>query len=145
MARLPLRRVRNGALLLAVTGLGLGFLAGFTLRTLIGDVDRARLRLWLGRRRHIPTPSLSPRTVAERIETALRREPDLASLGLAVVPARRGHVELHGWVPNRATSARALRLATEAAPSVVVTNRLLVRGEDDLVPEPPMTEERRPA
>ena len=67
------------------------------------------------------------------VQEALEADPALAGIAFTVVPVGRGHVELHGWVPTRALRARAFRVATGAAPTIDVTNRLSVRGEDDLM------------
>ena len=116
-----------------LTGLTLGFLAGFVLRGAVGGVDRRRLRTL---REEITGefPSARPqaRAAVSAVEGALEREPSLAGITFTVVPVGRGHVELHGWVPTRAARARAFRVATSAAPAIEVTNRLSVRGEDDL-------------
>ena len=65
-------------------------------------------------------------------------------LDFEVVPVRIGLVELHGWVPTRTASARAMRLARASAPGTDVTNRLQVRGEDDR-PSELDSGERQPA
>lgn len=132
---------------LSLVGLGFGFLAGVLTRGLLGGVGTERIRFLVrGLTRERPVPV--SRRAAERMAEALARDPDLASLGLDPLPVRGGRVELHGWVPSRRVGARALRIAREAAPEVELTNRLLVRGEDDAPPPPPapvVEEERRPA
>jgi hypothetical protein len=146
MSRLSVRHsgASRGALLV-LTGLGLGFLAGFVLRGAVGGVDRRRLRSLPGEiTGQYPAPSTRSR-VAGLIVAALDQDDELREVDFEVVPVRPGQVELHGWVPSRAAGARAIRLAGAASRDTDVINRLLVRGEDDL-PEPTAPpEERQPA
>jgi hypothetical protein len=146
MRRLSVRRLlRSRDLALGAAGLGLGMVAGFVLRGLVGGVDRRRLKTIVGEitGQH-PTPRSLPRAAGARITDALAGDTLLGDVDFEVVPVRIGSVELHGWVPTRAASARAMRLARAAAPDTDVTNRLQVRGEDD---QPPGmdSEERQPA
>jgi hypothetical protein len=108
-------------------------------------VDRQRLRTL---REEIagefPTARPLARAAVSVVEGALEGDPALAGIPFTVVPVGRGHVELHGWVPTRATRARAFRVATGAAPAIEVTNRLSVHGEDDLV-QAAETDALRPA
>ena len=134
MRRLSVRHSReSGAILPVLAGLTLGFLAGFLLRGAVGGVDRRRLRTL---REEItgefPIARPLARTAVSVVAGALQRDPSLAGITFTVVPVGRGHVELHGWVPSRSARARAFRVATSAAPAIEVTNRLSVRGEDDL-------------
>ena len=128
-------RRHSGTLLPVLTGLTLGFLGGYLLRGAVGGVDRRRLRTlreeFTG---EFPTERPLARAAVAAVEGALERESSLAGIAFTVVPVGRGHVELHGWVPTRAARARAFRVATSAAPTIEVTNRLSVRGEDDLEP-----------
>jgi hypothetical protein len=148
MRRLSVRRSHSAEdLWFAALGLGLGFVSAFLVRGVLGQVDRRRLQHFVtgltGEHPSAPTP----REAAGRIEAALADDPILAAVDFDVVPVRPGRVELHGWVATRRAGARALRLAAEAAPETEVTNRLRVRGEDDL-PEPPAgkpTAARQPA
>ena len=123
----------SGALVPVLTGLTFGFLAGFLVRGAVGGVDRRRLRTI---REEItgefPVARPLARAAVLAVENALDREPSLAGISFTVVPVGRGHVELHGWVPTRSARARAFRVATAAAPAIEVTNRLFVRGEDDI-------------
>jgi hypothetical protein len=102
----------------------------------VGGVDRRRLRTL---REEItgefPIERPLARAAVSAVEGALGREPALGGIDFTVVPVGRGHVELHGWVPTRAARARAFRVAMSAAPAIEVTNRLSVRGEDDLEQE----------
>jgi hypothetical protein len=126
-------RRHSGTLLPVLTGLTLGFLAGFLLRGAVGGVDRRRLRTL---REEItgefPIERPLARAAVSAVEGALAQEPSLGGIDFTVVPVGRGHVELHGWVPSRAARARAFRVAMSAVPAIEVTNRLSVRGEDDL-------------
>jgi len=116
-----------------LAGLTLGFLAGLLVRGAVGGVDRRRLRtLREELTGEFPIERPLARAAVSAVEAALDRDPALAGIAFTVVPVGRGHVELHGWVPTRATRARAFRVATGAAPAIEVTNRLSVRGEDDL-------------
>jgi hypothetical protein len=149
MRRHSLRRQGTNDLLLAAAGLGLGFAAGFLVRSLVGGMDRGRLRQVVRDIAGKPASGPSARASATRIQQALQGAPEFRDLDLEVMPARPGHVELHGWVPSRASGARALRVAASADPGTDVTSRLRVRGEDDRPPagtgEEPTGEERRPA
>jgi hypothetical protein len=137
MRRLSVRRTRGaGDLFLVALGLTAGVVAGFGLRTLLGRVDRQRMRdavtAWTGRP---PAPSTG-RSIGRRIEEALAADPGLAGLALTTVPVGPGRLELHGCVPTRAAGARAIRIAAGAAPGTDVVNRLLVPDEDE-APAPP--------
>ncbi|HEX9895682.1 MAG TPA: BON domain-containing protein [Gemmatimonadales bacterium] len=133
MRRLSVRR-SNAArdATLGAAGLGLGLVAGFILRGFVGGMDRRRIRTLVGEMtgQH-RVPFAMPRQDAIRITAALGDDPLLGGIEFEVVTVRIGQVELHGWVPSRAASARAMRLARSAAPDTEVTNRLKVRGEDD--------------
>lgn len=134
MPRLSVRRSGSGtgAILSAAIGLGLGFVAGFLAGGLTGDMRRERLgELMTGFRKRRPASTPSRRSRIGVLEAALAGEPTLAGFELQVVPAGAHRVELHGWVPDRATATRAWRFATGAAPALEITNRLQVRGEDD--------------
>ena len=146
MRRLSVRRsIRTGDVALGATGLGLGIVTGFLLRGLVGGVDRRRLKTIVGELtgQH-PVPAL-PRRAGSRITEALAADAILREVEFEVVPVRIGLVELHGWVPTRAASSRAMRLARAAVPDTDVTNRLKVRGEDDPPEGSAPEEERQPA
>ena len=128
----------------AASGLGLGFVAGFLFRGLVGELDRGRVaHVVAGLTGQQPAPPTARQT-AIRIEQALADDPALRDVEFDVLPVRAGHVELHGWAPSRAAGARAVRVAAAAAADIEVTNRLRVRGEDDM-PLTALAEERRPA
>jgi hypothetical protein len=143
MRRLSVRRsIRASDVALGATGLGLGIVSGFLLRGLVGGMDRRRLRTIVGEITGQHSVPALPRRAGSRITEALAADAVLREVEFEIVPVRIGSVELHGWVPTRAASARAMRLARAAAPDTDVTNRLKVRGEDD-PPEGPATEEER--
>ena len=132
MRRLSVRRSRSAEdLWFAALGLGLGFVSGFLVRGIMGQVDRRRLQHFVTGLTGEHSAGPTPREAATRIEAALSDDPDLTGFDFEVRPVRPGRVELHGWVGSRRQGARALRLAAAAAPETDVTNRLLVRGEDD--------------
>ncbi len=133
MRRLSVRSSDSlaGDLVATVTALGVGFAAGFLTAGLVGPVRRGPLGGLVGRFRRPDVRPVSGGATAERITTSLAADADLAPLGLSALPAGRGRVELHGWVPSRSAGVRAMRLAASAAPTVEVTSRLRVRGEDD--------------
>lgn len=145
MRRLSVRRSSVTDLAFGAAGLGLGLALGFLLRGLVGGVDRRRLKSLVGEvTGQYPAGSGMPREAGNQITAALAGDESLRDLDFDVVTVRIGQVELHGWVPSRRLSARAMRLAREAAPGTDVVNRLKVRGED----EPPVrdeSEERQPA
>src|SRR5512139_2097555 len=137
MRRLSVRRDRGAVeVLLVALGLAAGVAAGFGLRTLVGRLDRQRMRdavaAWTGRH---PVPDTG-RAVGRRIAEALGADPGLAGLALETVPVGPGKLELHGWVPTRAARARAIRIAMEAAPGTEVVNRLQVPEEDESAADP---------
>jgi osmotically-inducible protein OsmY len=145
MRRLSARRSGLAEdLFYVASGLGLGFVAGFLFRGLVGELDRGRVAHAVasltGRQPAQPTA----RATAIRIEQALAADPALQDIEFNVLPVRAGHVELHGWAPSRATGARAVRVAAAAAADTEVINRLRIRGEDE-VPVTASAEERRPA
>jgi len=146
MRRLSVRRSGPGeTLALATLGMGLGFLAGFLARGLVGDVGPERLRQVLQGRSPKRAPTRA-RAAADRILSAFQGDPELRAAGLDVLRVRGGGMELHGWVADRRARGRAVRLAGDAAPGHQITNRLRVHGEDD-APQPPEPHdlERRPA
>ncbi len=109
----------------AAAGFAAGALLGFVLGEMAGPVYRA------------PRPNAvrGDRAVSQRVQTAQRALDDdllLHDAHLEVVPAGRGRLELHGWVPDRPARARAGRLAAEAVPDRTVINCVLVHGEDDV-------------
>lgn len=125
----PAPPTRSPAWILA--GFALGAAAGWLLGELTGRVTPERVRDSLGDLRKRRGSDRAPGSTRERIRAALDADADLRPLDLQVVPAGRGAVELHGWVPSRTLRARATRLAATAAGAVRLIDALLVRGEDD--------------
>lgn len=115
----------------ALAGFALGAVVGWVAGELTGGVTRDRLAGYVGGRRRGEPDQDSPATPRERVRAALDADPDLRRLELEIIPAGRGAVELHGWVPSRTLRARATRLAATAAGSARLIDSLLVRGEDD--------------
>jgi len=77
--------------------------------------------------------ALSPAGRSARLaRMALRADAELATLGLRVLPAGAGAVELHGWVATRALRTRALRAVRDTPTIDRVINAILVHGEDDV-------------
>lgn len=127
-------RGRGETLGWATVGVGLGFLAGFVLSEVVGGVNSARIRRAVvrlggaGRRARATAPS-----GASRVREALASRSELIGLDLQVLRVGRSGIELHGWVPARRLRALAHRVAIDAAHGeVLVTNCILVRGEDDM-------------
>ena len=142
MRRLSVRRERGaGDVFLVAAGLLAGLVAGVGFRTLIGRLDRQRVRDavadWTGQH---PVPETG-RAIGERIHEALDADPATGGLTLETVPVGPGRVELHGWVPSRATRARAIRIATEAAAGTDVVNRLVAPDDEDTAWPPTATPE----
>jgi hypothetical protein len=134
MRRHSVRHSDERALGPVITGLALGFLAGFLIRGAVGGVDRRRLQTLREELTGAYPVRPLARAAVTAVRSALEREPTLSGIPFEVVAVGRGHVEVHGWVPSRSHRARAIRVAMTAAPDIDVTNRLSVRGEDDLVP-----------
>ncbi|HEX3927108.1 MAG TPA: hypothetical protein VHW65_03855 [Gemmatimonadales bacterium] len=132
MARIAVRRRRASdadraplAVGVIIAGLAVGAAAGFLLGELAGPVAAAAIR-----RRE----TVARRSMAELVhdaQSALDADIQLRACALDVIPVRRGRIELHGWVADRASRARAGRLVADALPADTVVNCLLVRGEDE--------------
>ena len=118
-------------MLWAALGAGAGFIAGFALSEWVGGVSGSRVRRAAQRLAEASPVRLTPAASVRAVEAALLAEPRLAGLGIEPTAVARGVVELHGWVPDRATRALAGRVARETAGIERVINSLLVRGEDD--------------
>lgn len=108
----------------------MGFLGGMAVAAVVGNLPGERLKGTVRRLGKEPEPTTGRRAAA-RIMEVLTEDP--AHSDLRVVLVRRNLVELHGWVDNRSSGSRALKLATLTAPAIEITNRIRVRGEDDLV------------
>jgi hypothetical protein len=109
-------------------GLALGAAAGFLLGEFFSGAATRALR-------GAPRPSQAAGSVAELVHdalSALENDLLLREFRLDVVPIRRTALEIHGWVPDRASRLRAQRLVAAAVHPADVINCILVRGEDDL-------------
>lgn len=137
MHRVSVRRSGGpGDLWLVVAGLAVGILAGAALRSLGGTVDRQQVRDLVSGLTGSRSKPASARLLAQRVVDALDDDLGLHGLAFSVAAVDRGHLELHGWVPNRALRARAIRVATAAVPEAEVVNRLQVRDEDETPVDP---------
>ena len=129
------RRFSNSELLAwTLVGAAVGLAAGFAASEWLGPMDRRRageeLRA-LTRGEPAALPPQSGSRTSRAVGVALAQDPELSDLGVTVVSAGRGTVELHGWVPTRRLRARAARIAAGASGVASILNCLLVRGEDD--------------
>jgi hypothetical protein len=136
MARIAVRRASNmqstsivGAVAL---GLGLGAAIGFLIGELAGPAATRVLRQRLAADQG-PRPLVS-RLVAEA-QAALDDDVILRDCRLRALAVGPGRIELHGWVANRRSRARAAHLVSDAVQAEAIINCLLVRGEDDDAPE----------
>lgn len=112
-----------------LVGAAIGVVAGFALGEVLGPSGRRGARdLFRG-----TSPKPGPRSaeLVRAVRAALLLDPQLRELELEPLPAGPGVVELHGWVPNRATRARAVRAVSGVTGVDRLVNCLLVRGEDD--------------
>jgi hypothetical protein len=127
------RRLSAGEIIgWSALGVGLGLVSGFALGEWLGDVNRGRVRRVVRSRASRPVPVIAkPAATARAAKAALESQPDLADLGIDVLPVSLGAVELRGWVPNRAARTLAGRVAADVAGVDTVINSILVRGEDD--------------
>jgi hypothetical protein len=119
----------------SVVGFGAGLLGGLLAAGRLGRVTRGRLGDEVRAFRARSTTSA----------VAFRADPALASLDLSAVAVSRGTVELAGWVPDRGTRARAMRVANGVPGLEAVINSILVHGEDDLAGAPDLTLADQPA
>lgn len=124
----------SGSELLAwsLVGAGLGVVLGFVTGEWLGG----------GRTSAAPSPSRAsrgrpfspisgPHAAIRAAYSVLEKDESLRTLGLEPVGVSRGVIELHGWVPNRALRARAVRLVRAAPDIDRLIDCLLVHGEDD--------------
>jgi len=127
----------------SILGFGLGMAGGLWAAGWVGRVSRRRLADEF-RAVRAPAPSSSA-ALADAVADALAAEPSLASHDLRPVPVARGTVELTGWVPDRQSRTRAVRIASAVPGLVDLINSILVHGEDDLSSPPELTLEGRSA
>lgn len=133
MARIVVRRappylppIPGGAIIL---GLGLGVAVGFVLGELLGPVPAGSL---FGAIRPAAAFDPSVRALVDQARAVLDDDLMLRDCGLDVIPVGPGRIELHGWVADRRSRARAARLVGDAVRADAIINCLLVHGEDDL-------------
>jgi hypothetical protein len=132
MARIIVRRATSnhppipGAAILL--GLGLGVAAGFVLGELLGPVPARALA---GATKPAAAFDPSVRVLVDQARAVLDDDLMLRDCGLEVIPIGRGRIELHGWVADRRSRARAARLVGDAVRADAIINCLLVHGEDD--------------
>jgi hypothetical protein len=133
MARIVLRRAPPtlppipGAAI--VLGLGLGVAVGFVLGELLGPVPARALS---GVMRPAAAFDPSVRALVDQARAVLDDDLMLRDCRLEVIPIGPGRIELHGWVDDRRSRARAARLVRDAVRADAIINCLLVHGEDDL-------------
>jgi hypothetical protein len=136
MARIAVRHVATtrgpslpGTILL---GLGIGVVAGFLAGELLGPAaSRAINPVFPVTTR----PSRGTGPVARLVANAqavLDDDVVLRECHLEVLAVGPGRIELHGWVPDRRSRARAGQLVSDAVAADAIINRLQVHGEDDL-------------
>jgi len=127
----------------SVIGFGAGMLAGLLAAGRLGRVTRGRLgdEVRAFGARH----TTSAVALAASVTAAFRADPALASHSLRAVAVSHGTVELAGWVPDRLTRARALRVANGVPGLDSAIDGILVRGEDDLGKAPDLTLADQPA
>ena len=122
----------------AVTGL----VAGLFLAEWVGDVTIPRVKRTLARVAAPGRTALLGTSAAERAaERGLRSVIGIDASQLMAVGVRRGVVELHGWVDDRAGRRRAVAAVRDIDGIEAVRDRILVRGEDD-APATEMVEEQ---
>ncbi len=127
MARIAVRRAAarstSSTTGTMVLGLGLGAVLGYLLSRLSG-----------------PTPEFrgestgSPREMSGLVRAAQAVLDDdvlLHDCHLQVLAAGVGRIEVHGWVPDRRSRARAAHLLGDSVSADAIINCLLVRGEDE--------------
>ncbi len=127
----------------SVVGFGAGLVGGLWAAGWLGRVTRSRLSD--GMRASRTPAGRSPVALAETVHRALMADPALAPHDLRPVAVTRGTVELTGWVPDRRTRARAVRLAAQVPGLDDLINSILVHGEDDFGAPPALTLKGRSA
>jgi hypothetical protein len=111
-------------------GLGVGVALGFLLGEFAGPAAARAVRRRGRPDERTPGPSLT-----QAAQSALDDDVKLRDCDLKVIGVGRKRIELHGWVPDRRSRARAAHLVSDAVSADAIINCLLVRGEDDLAPE----------
>lgn len=136
MPRIALRRRTSSAkpshLAAAIAlGLGLGIAAGFVLGELAGPIASRALRR---RPKRAERESGLVSRLVLRAQRVLNDDLPLRDCRLHVVAIGPGRIELHGWVADRRSRARAAHLVSDAVDADAIINCLLVHGEDDAQP-----------
>ncbi len=127
----------------SAVGFGAGLVGGLWAAGLLGRVTQGRLADEV--RAFRAPESVSNVALAEAVQSALQADGDLAQHGMIAVAGPRGTVELTGWVPDRRTRARAVRVAALVPGLYDLINSILVHGEDDIAGPPELTLEGRSA
>jgi len=132
MSRIAVRRIaRTSSVSTAgaiVLGLGLGALAGF----LLGELAGPAATRTFGRRTPIRGPRRLVATLVAAAQATLDDDVVLRDCQLRVLAVGPGRIELHGWVMDRRSRARAAHLVSDGVRADAIINCLRVRGEDDL-------------
>jgi hypothetical protein len=121
---------RGQALGWSTIGFGAGIVAEFLTGQWLGRVTRARVGVdILGHGTAGPAGSA---TLVRAAAEALAADAVLHAHHLKANLVSGRTVELSGWVPDRATRTRAMRLVQSQPGIETVINSILVHGEDDL-------------
>jgi len=121
----------------SVVGFGAGILGGLLAAGWLGRITRGRLRDEV--RAFGARHATSAVALAAAVPAAFRADPALAPHGISAVAVSHGTVELVGWVPDRLTRARAVRVANGVPGLEGAIDGILVHGEDDLGGAPDLT------
>ena len=114
----------------SVVGFGAGLFGGLLAAGWLGRVTRGRLRDEV--RAFGDRHSTTAVAFAAAVTAAFRADPALASHDISAVAVSHRTVELVGWVPDRPTRARAVRVANGVPGLEAAIDGILVHGEDDL-------------
>jgi len=127
----------------SVVGFGAGLFAGLLAAGRLGRVTRGRLgdEVRAFNARH----TTSAVALAASVTAAFRADPTLAPHALSAVAVSHATVELVGWVPDRLTRARAVRVANGVPGLASAIDGILVRGEDDFGAAPDLSLADQPA
>ena len=123
----------------ALVAIGLGLAVGFVVGELFGGGRPSKaIRRTVGRLRTPAIPQGRASDLVEDLRATMAGAlgPDANTIELA--PAGRHAIELRGWVSNRGSRTRAIRLVRESLPAgMTLVDRLLIWGEDDRpLPDP---------
>jgi hypothetical protein len=127
----------------SVVGFGAGLFGGLWAAARLGRITSGRLA---DEMRAAQTPGrTSAVALAESVRTALLGDPALATHDWRPLAVSRGVVELAGWVPDRRTRTRAIRVARGVPGLEDLIDSILVRGEDDFNAPPELVVDGRSA